>query len=48
MFWRINHMVVPKDKALQCTDCHGKNGRLNWKELGYKGDPQKVGARKVK
>jgi octaheme c-type cytochrome (tetrathionate reductase family) len=48
MFWRINHMVTPKDQALKCTDCHSKNGRLNWKELGYKGDPQKVGARKAK
>jgi octaheme c-type cytochrome (tetrathionate reductase family) len=48
MFWRINHLVVPKDKALQCVDCHSKTGRLNWKELGYKGDPQKVGARKIK
>ena len=48
MFWRINHMVVPKDQALKCTDCHGPKGRLNWKELGYKGDPRKVGARKAK
>jgi octaheme c-type cytochrome (tetrathionate reductase family) len=48
MFWRINHMVVPKEQALKCTDCHSKNGRLNWKELGYKGDPQKVGAGKIK
>jgi hypothetical protein len=48
MFWRINHMVVPKDQALKCADCHAAKGRLNWKELGYKGDPQKVGARKVK
>lgn len=46
MYWRINHMVVPKEQALACTDCHGEQGRLNWKELGYRGDPQKVGSRK--
>ena len=39
MFWRINHMVAPKDKALGCLDCHGDKGRMDWKALGYKGDP---------
>lgn len=24
----ITHMVAPKDKALQCQECHTKNGRL--------------------
>ena len=24
----ITHMVAPKDKALQCRECHSKNGRL--------------------
>jgi len=38
-YWAINHMVAEADKALSCLDCHGDNGRLNWKELGYKGDP---------
>ena len=38
-YWSINHMVATADKALGCLDCHGDNGRLNWKELGYKGDP---------
>ena len=41
MYWRINHMVAPADKALQCLDCHGDNGRMDWKGLGYKGDPLK-------
>ena len=45
MYWPINHMVSPKEKALNCNDCHSKNGRLNWKALGYKGDPKKVGSR---
>ncbi len=28
MSWPITHMVAPKDKALDCADCHSKNGRL--------------------
>ena len=40
MVWPVNHMVSPKAKALQCIDCHGKNGRLDWKALGYTGDPR--------
>ncbi len=39
MYWRINHMVAPKAEALTCLDCHGDNGRLDWKALGYRGDP---------
>ncbi|MGQ9860227.1 MAG: tetrathionate reductase family octaheme c-type cytochrome [Thermodesulfobacteriota bacterium] len=41
MFWRVTHMVAPKDQALRCTDCHGPKGRLDWKALGYEKDPQK-------
>jgi octaheme c-type cytochrome (tetrathionate reductase family) len=40
MYWKVNHMVVPKDKALRCNECHGANGRLDWKALGYAGDPR--------
>lgn len=40
MVWPVNHMVVPKAKALKCDDCHGGKGRLDWKALGYKGDPR--------
>ncbi len=40
MVWPVNHMVAPKDKALQCADCHGEKGRMDWKALGYKGDPR--------
>ena len=40
MVWPVNHMVTPKDKALKCGDCHGEKGRLDWKALGYKGDPK--------
>lgn len=39
MYWRLNHQVSPKEDALKCLDCHGDSGRLDWKKLGYKGDP---------
>ncbi len=41
MVWPVNHMVAPKEAALKCTDCHSEKGRLDWKALGYKGDPRK-------
>ncbi|PKH60349.1 cytochrome C [Shewanella sp. Choline-02u-19] len=41
MWWRINHMVSPKADALKCSDCHNKGTRMNWKALGYEGDPMK-------
>lgn len=40
MYWKVNHMVVPKDKALKCASCHGSKSRLDWKALGYDGDPR--------
>ena len=27
-YWPINHMITPKDKALDCNECHAKEGRL--------------------
>lgn len=46
MYWPISHMVVPKEKALGCTDCHGKNQkRMDWQALGYSADPMKIGGR---
>ncbi len=39
MFWRINHMVSEAAEALNCLDCHGDKGRLDWSSLGYPGDP---------
>ena len=42
MHWKVNHMVVPKEKALGCADCHGAKGRLDWAALGYAGDPSKA------
>ncbi|MFZ2487380.1 MAG: tetrathionate reductase family octaheme c-type cytochrome [Anaerolineae bacterium] len=47
MAYPTTHMVQPKEKALQCTDCHSPEGRLNWEALGYPGDPMEWGARDV-
>lgn len=41
MSWPLNHMVAPAGQALDCLDCHGDKGRLNWKQLGYIADPLK-------
>jgi octaheme c-type cytochrome (tetrathionate reductase family) len=46
MYWPLTHMVPPKEKALACTDCHGESTRLDWKALGYPGDPMKTGGRR--
>jgi hypothetical protein len=45
MWWPLSHMVAPKDKALGCADCHGEKGRMDWKALGYAGDPIQIGGR---
>lgn len=45
MYWPITHMVQPAKNALQCTDCHSDNGRMNWEALGYYGDPMVWGPR---
>ena len=45
MYWPQTHMVQPKENALQCTDCHSRNGRMDWEALGYYGDPLRWGNR---
>ena len=45
MYWSLDHMVQPKENALQCYDCHGENGRMDWEALGYPGDPMTWGGR---
>jgi hypothetical protein len=45
MYWPRTHMVQPKEKALQCDECHSNNGRLDWQALGYPGDPVEWGSR---
>lgn len=47
MYWPLSHMVAPKDKALQCVDCHGEDGRMDWRALGYPGDPVHFGGRRA-
>jgi hypothetical protein len=45
MRWRINHEVAPAKDALSCLDCHRPDGVMDFKKLGYKGDPAAVGGR---
>ena len=45
MYCRLSHGVVPKKKALSCLDCHGPNGVMDFKALGYEGDPMATGGR---
>ena len=45
MYWTLTHMVRPKEMALQCNDCHGETGRMDWEALGYYGDPLTWGGR---
>ena len=45
MYWPTTHMVQPKENALACDDCHTDNGRMDWKALGYMGDPIRWGGR---
>ncbi len=45
MYWPTTHLVQPAESALQCSDCHGESGRLDWEALGYPGDPMQWGGR---
>lgn len=45
MYWTLAHLVAPKERALQCNDCHSDNGRMDWEALGYYGDPLRWGNR---
>jgi octaheme c-type cytochrome (tetrathionate reductase family) len=45
MFWPTTHTVQPAANALQCTDCHAPESRLDWQALGYPGDPMEWGGR---
>ncbi len=35
VYFASSHQVAPKDKALNCANCHAVNGALNFKELGF-------------
>ena len=39
MYFPLSHMVTNPNEALQCRDCHGERGRIDWQALGYPGDP---------
>jgi octaheme c-type cytochrome (tetrathionate reductase family) len=39
MYLPLSHMVNTADQSLQCRDCHGDEGRLDWQSLGYRSDP---------
>ncbi|RME05373.1 MAG: tetrathionate reductase family octaheme c-type cytochrome [Anaerolineae bacterium] len=45
MYYPESHMIAPAAEALQCNDCHGPEGRMDWEALGYPGDPVDWGAR---
>ncbi|MFP4256582.1 MAG: tetrathionate reductase family octaheme c-type cytochrome [Desulfobacterales bacterium] len=47
MHWRLNHQVAPKEDALSCLDCHSPDGVMDFRELGYEGDPAETGKRKT-
>lgn len=36
---RLNHGVLAAAQSLDCMDCHGKSGRMDWPSLGYEQDP---------
>ncbi len=48
MYGPLSHMVQPAANALQCRDCHGPSGRMDWKALGYPGDPAQWGSRDLR
>ncbi|HSH03056.1 MAG TPA: tetrathionate reductase family octaheme c-type cytochrome [Anaerolineae bacterium] len=46
MHWTLTHLVQPKENALACTSCHGRDQtRIDWNALGYYGDPIYWGGR---
>jgi hypothetical protein len=45
MYWPVTHMIARSEEALDCSACHGENGRLDWTALGYTGDPIEWGGR---
>jgi len=47
MQWPLSHMVSPSPEALHCDQCHEEKSRMNWKALGYEGDPKKYGSRQI-
>ena len=46
-YMALFHEVAPKEQALQCMDCHGDDGRMDWEALGYDGNPMQNGGRQL-
>lgn len=46
-YMTIAHGVQPSENALGCDDCHSSGGRMDWKALGYDGDPREAAKRKA-
>ncbi|HIJ96128.1 MAG TPA: tetrathionate reductase family octaheme c-type cytochrome [Desulfuromonadales bacterium] len=44
-YFALSHEIAPKEEALSCNECHAGGSRMDWKELGYAGDPMTVGSR---
>lgn len=47
-YFSVSHEIAPKEEALQCSECHAGGSRMDWKALGYSGDPMTVGGRFTK
>ncbi len=47
-YFSLSHEIAPKEEALQCGECHTGGTRLDWKALGYNGDPMITGGRRSK
>ncbi len=43
----LNHGVTSAKNALDCLDCHGKSGRIQWQLLGYTIDPWDQSSKKA-
>ncbi len=46
MYWPLSHLVQRKEKAMQCGECHGEQGVMDWSTLGFDGDPAFRGNRR--
>lgn len=42
-YMSVSHGVVAAEQALKCEECHFYGKRLDWKALGYPGDPVLTG-----
>jgi octaheme c-type cytochrome (tetrathionate reductase family) len=47
-YFALSHEVAPQEASLQCGECHAGGTRMDWKALGYKGDPMTTGGRLLK